>query len=102
MKDSNIFREAISAKRLFNVVKEVSCYHRIQAAPMYRQAAEHVLSLCKSYGLDARILSYEADPDVWYLSSKMFKEWSIREATLELVEPQMLLADYSAELISRS
>ena len=100
MQDSLIFKNAVSEKRLLNVVKEVSNYHRIQASPMYREAANHVLKLCQKYGLDAKILSYEADPDVWYLQSKMFKEWSVKEATLDLVDPEMRLADYSAEAIS--
>ena len=100
MKYSSLFRSAVSEKRLFNVVKEVSNYHRIQASPMYREAAKHVLKICEKYGLDAKILSYEADPDVWYLQSKMFKEWSIREAYLDLDDPQMRLADYSSEPIS--
>ena len=100
MQEPLIFKEAVSEKRLLNVVKEVSNFHRIQASPMYREAAEHVLKLCRKYGLDAKILSYEADPDVWYLQSKMFKEWSITEATLDLVEPEMRLADFSAEAIS--
>ena len=100
MQDSSIFREAVSEKRLLNVVKEVSNYHRIQASPMYREAAEHVLKLCRKYGLQAEILSYKADPDVWYLQSKMFKEWSVREANLDLVDPEIRLADYSAEAIS--
>ena len=99
-KESILFKEAVSEKRLLNVVKEVSSFHRIQASPMYRQAAEHVSGICKKYGLDAKILSYEADPDVWYLQSKMFKEWSIKEATLDLVEPEICLADFSAEPIS--
>ncbi len=84
MKDPLIFKEAVSEKRLLNVVKEVSNYHRIQASPMYREAAEHVLTICQKYGLDAKILSYEANPDVWYLKSKMFQEWSIKEAILDL------------------
>ncbi len=100
MHDPLIFKEAVSEKRLLNVVKEVSNFHRIQASPMFREAAEHVLKICNKYGLDAKILSYEADPDVWYLQSKMFKEWSIKEATLDLVEPEMRLADYSAEAVS--
>lgn len=100
MQEPLIFREAVSEKRLLNVVKEVSNFHRIQASPMFREAAEHVMKICGKYGLDARILSYEADPDVWYLQSKMFKEWSIKAATLDLVEPEIRLADYSAEAIS--
>ena len=100
MKEAALFRENVSEKRLLNVVKEVSSFHRIQASPMYREAANHVLGICEKYGLDAKILSYEADPDVWYLQSKMFKEWSIKEATLELVDPDICLADFSAEPIS--
>ncbi len=100
MQNSIIFKNAVSEKRLLNVVKEVSNFHRIQASPMFREAAGHVLKICQKYGLDAKILSYEADPDVWYLQSKMFKEWSIKEAWLDLVEPEMRLADYSAEPIS--
>ncbi|MBQ1447824.1 MAG: DUF4910 domain-containing protein [Erysipelotrichaceae bacterium] len=100
MQESMIFREAVSEKRLLNVVKEVSNFHRIQASPMFREAANHVLKICKNYGLDAKILSYEADPDVWYLQNKMFKEWAIKEATLDLVDPEIRLADYSAEAIS--
>ena len=100
MKEAALFRENVSEKRLLNVVKEVSSFHRIQASPMYREAANHVLGICEKYGLDAKILSYEADPDVWYLQSKMFKEWSIKEASLELVDPEICLADFSAEPIS--
>ena len=100
MQEPLIFKEAVSEKRLLNVVKEVSNYHRIQASPMFREAAEHVMKICKKYGLNAKLLSYEADPDVWYLQSKMFKEWSIKEATLDLVDPEIRLADYSAEAIS--
>ncbi len=100
MQEPMIFRENVSEKRLLNVVKEVSNFHRIQASPMYREAAEHVMKICSKYGLNARLLSYEADPDVWYLQSKMFKEWSIKAATLDLVDPEIRLADYSAEAIS--
>ena len=100
MQDSTIFAAAVSEKRLLNTVKEVSNFHRIQASPMYREAAEHVMKICAKNGLDAKILSYEADPDVWYLQSKMFREWSIKEAYLDLVDPEMRLADYSHEAIS--
>ncbi len=100
MLQASVFKEAVSEKRLLNVVKEVSCHHRIQASPMYREAAKHMLDICKNYGLEAKILSYEADPSVWYLQSKMFKEWSIEKATLELVDPAVCLADFSAEPIS--
>ena len=100
MQNSAVFKEAVSTKRLLNVVKEVSSFHRIQASPTFRMAAEKVLQIAKGYGLDAKILEYEADPDVWYMQSKMFKEWSIKAATLDLVDPEMRLADFSEEAIS--
>ncbi len=100
MHDSKMFREAVSEKRLLNVVKEVSNFHRIQASPMFREAAEHVKKICDGYGLEARILSYKADPKVWYLQSKMFQEWSVKAATLDLVDPETRLCDYSSEPIS--
>ena len=97
MQNSEIFKNTVSEKRLLNVVKEVSNYHRIQASPMFREAAQHVKGICDRYGLKAKILSYEADPDVWYLQSKMFREWSVKEAYLDLDDPQKRLCDYSAE-----
>ena len=55
MQEPLIFKEAVSEKRLLNVVKEVSNYHRIQASPMFREAAEHVMKICKKYGLNAKL-----------------------------------------------
>jgi len=100
MQDSIIFKEYVSSKRLLNVVKEVSSHHRIQASPMFREAAEHVVKICERYGLDAKILEYDASPDKWYMQSKMFQEWSVKAATLDLVDPEMRLADFSADAIS--
>ena len=85
MQDSKIFKEYVSPKRLLNVVKEVSNFHRIQASPMFREAAEHVTKICKNYGLDAQLIDYVSTPDTWYLQCKMFQEWSIKAATLDLV-----------------
>lgn len=100
MKDSTIFKNAVSEKRLYSIVKEVSNYHRIQASPMFREAAEHVVQLCRKYGLDVKMLQYDAKADSWYLQQKMFKEWSCTEATLDLVQPEIRLADYSSEPVS--
>ncbi len=99
MQDSRIFKEYVSPKRLLNVVKEVSNFHRIQASPMFREAAEHVVKICKRYGLDVRLLDFESTPDTWYMQCRMFQEWNIRAATLDLVEPAMRLADFSADHI---
>ena len=49
MQEPMIFKEAVSEKRLLNVVKEVSNFHRIQASPMYREAAEHVMKICNKF-----------------------------------------------------
>lgn len=94
MKDTlKQIQNTIDTHRLYTTVKEVSSYHRIQCTPTFRDAANYVLNTLHKEGIDAQILSYEADPSVWYLQSKMFKEWDLKEAFIELVEPNMMLAD---------
>lgn len=97
---SELLRKTIDQKRLFTTVKEVSSYHRIQASTSFREAANHVYNKLQKLGIDSQILTYEADPDVWYLQNKMFMEWDLRDAWLKLEEPEMLLADAVADPVS--
>ena len=88
-----ILKNSIDKNRLFNNVKEVSSFHRIQATPGYRQAANYVCDKLIKEGIDAKVLSYEANNDKFYLNAKMFKEWDYKEAYIEVVEPNIKLAD---------
>lgn len=94
------FQNEISKKRLYNTVKEVSNFHRIQASTGFREAAEFVCKKINNLGIKAQILSYEANENQWYLQQKMFQEWDCREATLDLVNEQLRLADFGEEAIS--
>ena len=53
----------VAAKRL---VAEISRYHRIQASPDYRQAAEMVCETLLAWGLETEILSYPANESNQY------------------------------------
>lgn len=99
-KQSELLRETIDQKRLFTTVKEVSSYHRIQASTMFREAANHCYNKLQKLGIPSQILSYDADPNVWYLQNKMFMEWDLKDAWLKLEDPDLLLADAVADPVS--
>jgi hypothetical protein len=89
-------------------VAEIIQYHRIQASPGFRAAAQHVQRVVAALGLPAEVQSYPADDKTVYWGSPMFQEWEATEATLHLVEPADMarkLADFSelkTSLIQRS
>lgn len=77
-------------------VEQVSRHHRIQASPGYRDAANWCRSALKNYGLDAGLLEYPADGKTRYWTRLMFKEWSITDAELRIIEPKE-----SARIVAR-
>lgn len=101
MKNLNeLLKQTIDEKRLYTGVKEVSSYHRIQASTGFRAAANYCKNALDKMGIQAKIISYDAKPEVWYLQNKMFLEWDLKDAWLKLEEPEMLLCDAQAEPIS--
>ena len=97
---SESIKKTIQQKRLYNLVKEVSSYHRIQASTGFREAANYCKKMFDKLGIEANILSYDANPDIWYLQNKMFMEWDLKHGWLQLQDPEMVLADTSAEPVS--
>lgn len=93
-------KKTIDPKRLYTTVKEVSSYHRIQASTGFRQAANYCHNKLSDLNIASKIISYDANPDIWYMQNKMFMEWDLKEAHLTLEDPEMLLADAQAEPIS--
>jgi len=84
-------------------VEQISRYHRIQASPGFREAANWCKEALKSYGLDGRLLEYPADGKTRYWTQQMFKEWSVTEAELRIVEPKTsarILARFSENKMS--
>jgi len=77
-------------------VAQISRYHRIQASPGFREAANWCKATLRSYGLDTKLLKYPADGKTAYWTQLMYKEWSVNEAELRIVEPRT-----SAKLLAR-
>ena len=61
---SESIKKTIQQKRLYNLVKEVSSYHRIQASTGFREAANYCKKMFDKLGIEANILSYDANPDI--------------------------------------
>jgi len=100
LKSSLLLKETINPKRLYNTVKEVSSFHRIQASTGFREAANYCKKSFDKLKIESRILEFDATADNWGLQTKMFKEWDLKNAWLRLEEPDILLADAQAEAIS--
>lgn len=91
-------KQAVNPQRAFDYVREISRYHRIQASPGYRAAAEWVANRLQQDGFEVKIHSYPANPHQKYFNSVMFQEWDCQAGQLNLVTPQeKLLADYSLD-----
>lgn len=99
-KRADLFQSEVSSKRLYTSVKEISNYHRIQVTQGFRDAANYVYNALRNNGINAKILTYKADGDIWYLQNKMFQEWKLNKAVLTLADPEMKLADAIEEPIS--
>ncbi|WP_294562258.1 hypothetical protein, partial [uncultured Traorella sp.] len=96
-----LIKNNVSQKRLYQGVKEISSYHRIQASTGFRKAARHALEMLQERGIESRILEFEARADQWYLEQKMFQEWDCKEAYLDLLgENTQRLCDFSEEKCS--
>ncbi|GAB4408712.1 MAG: DUF4910 domain-containing protein [Anaerolineales bacterium] len=97
-------RKEISGAAAKNYVGEVIRFHRIQASPGFRAAAQYVAEALREAGLEARILSYPADGETTFWSMRTFHEWDCREATLHLLgedgQPLEKLADYREVKVS--
>ena len=100
--------EEYSGIRAKDYVAEIIRYHRIQASPGFRAAAEHCRDILEGFGVSAKVLSFPANEATSYWSRPMFQEWDVSEATLHLIEPAdqaRKLADFvevKCSLIQRS
>ncbi|MHA1211979.1 MAG: DUF4910 domain-containing protein, partial [Candidatus Heimdallarchaeota archaeon] len=67
----------------------IANYHRIQSSPGFRAAAKYSLEKFNSYKLqDTSVLSYPAKGHNKFWGCPIPKEWSIKSASLDLVEPK--------------
>jgi hypothetical protein len=100
--------QTFSGEAAWQVVSDLSRFHRIQASPGYRQAAHLLHQRLTQQGLQAKVLSYPADQETQFWGWPSFQEWDCAAAELHLVAPEDkagVLADFRAcpiSLIQRS
>ena len=94
-------RNEVSKKRLYDLVKGVSMYHRIQASTGFRESAHYVAKRINDLGIDAKVLSFKADENQWYLQERLFQEWDCKQAWLDICDwDDLRIADFEEEAIS--
>ncbi len=104
----DLLTSEISTQRVFDHVLAVSQFHRIQASPGYRRAAEYCIDRMLEVTPTARIIHYPADSGVKFWHYPSFEEWSVKRAVLKIISPPRLaskIADFSdcpISLIQRS
>jgi len=94
---------AYSGEAAWQTVCDLSRFHRIQASPGHRQAAQLVRQRALEAGLEADIQSYPADEATSFWAFPSFQEWECEQAGLQLVQPAASarrLADYREVPIS--
>ncbi|MBU0491761.1 MAG: DUF4910 domain-containing protein [Chloroflexi bacterium] len=87
----------ISGAAALRDVQSIARYHRIQASPGYRAAAEYCAGVLRDAGLDVNVHSFPANTETRYWSCIMFQEWDCQAATLHAIAPAQAagkLADY--------
>jgi len=93
----------VSGDAAKNLVARISQWHRIQASPMYREAAEWVHATLQGWGLASEIERFPAREGAQAWGEPMFQEWWCDEATLDLLDmggATRRLADYRAVPLS--
>jgi hypothetical protein len=96
-------QDECSGVAAYQSIADISRYHRIQASPGFRQAAEYVCERLAEAGLQAEILTYPANTDTTFWGAHSFQEWDARAGTLHLIKPEdqsRKLADYRETPIS--
>jgi aminopeptidase YwaD len=91
-----ILSEHIKGERIREIVGNIANFHRVQASPGYRAAAEYVVDELKQAPIDhIEILQYPADGKTKYYQWEAPIAWNPTSGTLRLVEPEtQLLGDY--------
>jgi len=101
-------RREFSGQAAKGQVAIISQYHRIQASPGYRAAAQYCKDYLSAQGIPAEVLSYPATDGVSYWGMDSFREWDASDGQLYLLQEdgsEEKLADYreiKISLIQRS
>lgn len=93
----------ISGPAALGYVADISRWHRIQASPDFRRAAEYVASRVNEWGLEVECHRFPARVGERFWGYPSFDEWWAEEGWLDLVEPAeqaRRLADWEAVRLS--
>lgn len=96
-------QDECSGVAAYQAVADISRYHRIQASPGFRRAAEYVYEQLTVAGIPSEILRYPANAETTFWGARSFQEWDARAGVLHLIEPEeqaRKLADYRQTPIS--
>ncbi|HJX04336.1 MAG TPA: PqqD family peptide modification chaperone [Thermoplasmata archaeon] len=84
-----VVREELSGSIAKSYVSQITMFHRIQASPMFHDAAAHVVKELGKIGIkDAKIEKFLADGRHRYWTQMSPMGWSVKSAELRLVEPE--------------
>ncbi|MCS7282702.1 MAG: DUF4910 domain-containing protein [Anaerolineae bacterium] len=83
----SLIRDEVSGIAAARAVAEIARFHRIQASPGFRRAAEWVCEEAARAGLAAGMKSFPADTATHFWGAASFQEWDAHAATLYLIEP---------------
>ena len=81
-----LFRHSYRADLAHRHVVAISQFHRIQASPGFRAAANYVADQLSTEGLKVVIRRYPADGKHLYWSEPGFQEWACEGATLQTLD----------------
>lgn len=89
-------KDELSGEIAKDYVAQITRFHRIQASPMFHEAAEYVRDTLRNLGLrDAAIEQFLSDGEKSYWTQVSPMGWEVKSAELHLVEPEKkLLARY--------
>lgn len=99
----NTLSAEISGDAAKNLVARICQWHRIQASPMYREAAHWLNDTLQGWGLESALEEFPAREGARAWAEPMFQEWSCEGATLDLIEADgatRRLCDYRAVPLS--
>jgi hypothetical protein len=104
----DLLSDELSGERAKDYVADIIRFHRIQASPGFRKAANHCAAEFRRMGLETNVLKFPAHSGKKYWTFRMFEEWDAKEGWLEIISPKnssRKIADYSEvklSLIQRS
>ncbi|QOY35159.1 DUF4910 domain-containing protein [Anaerobacillus isosaccharinicus] len=93
--------EELSGRQAYRYAERIGQYHRIQASPGYREAANQIMNLLKRDGVEAELVTSPARFGDRFLSHQTFKEWRCDSAELWIETPvRKRIARFEEEEIS--